>query len=253
MTAGERSPVNGLGADWLVARYRAARADPRLAVLEGFHAWKHGLRFGAEILHAATLDRAALASLAERLAPDLAGRLEAVEAVPPELFSRLAPTPPATGVLALARRPAPELPAVGTAPLVLLEAPGDLGNIGAVVRVAAAAGAGGVLTIGRHDPWHPAALRGAAGLHFALPVVRVAGPPADARPLVALAPEGEPLGSSPIPPGAVLAFGSERDGLSARLLRQAALHAAIPMRPGVSSLNLATAVAVALYAWRLRC
>ena len=33
--------------DALVRRYRAARRDPELAVLEGFHALKHALRFGA--------------------------------------------------------------------------------------------------------------------------------------------------------------------------------------------------------------
>ena len=89
-------------------------------------------------------------------------------------FARLAPYRRPPGVLALARRPPVDpdqlLGRPADAPLILLENPGDLGNIGAVVRVAAAAGAAAVLTTGRHDPWHPAALRGSAGLHFALPV-----------------------------------------------------------------------------------
>ena len=46
----------------------------------------------------------------------------------------------------------------------------------------------------------------------------------------------------------MLAFGSERHGLDAALLERADARVGIPMRPGVSSLNLATAVAVALYA-----
>jgi TrmH family RNA methyltransferase len=128
--------------------------------------------------------------------------------------------------------------------VVLLEDPRHLGNVGAVVRVAAAAGAAGVLTTGGRDPWDPAALRGSAGLHYALPVGRVDGPPAD-RPLAALDPEGEPLAA--LPAGAVLAFGTERHGLSAALRARADVRVAIPMRPGVSSLNLATAAAVALY------
>ena len=61
------------------------------------------------------------------------------------------------------------------APIVLLEDPRDLGNMGACVRVAAAADIAGVLSTGSHDPWHPDALRGAAGLHFALPVARLDG------------------------------------------------------------------------------
>src|SRR6185312_5917713 len=85
------------------------------------------------------------------------------------------PHVPRTQVLALARRPpfdAAALHAPGGGPVVLLEDPRDRGNVGAVVRVAAAAGAAGVVTTGMHDPWDPSALRGSAGLHFALPVGR---------------------------------------------------------------------------------
>ena len=225
-------------------------------MLEGLHALKHAWRFGAEVTLAVTPDRAALVALAMRLAPDLRARLDAVVGeVAPELFQRLAPVPPRTGVLALARRPsAPVSDLLATTtggPVVFLENPSDLGNIGAVVRVAAAAGAAAVLTTGRHDPWHPAVLRGSAGLHFALPVRCIATLPATARPLLALHPEGAPLAPATIPPGAILAFGTERGGLSADLLARADARVAIPMQAGVSSLNLATAVAVVLYAWRL--
>ena len=130
---------------------------------------------------------------------------------------------------------------------MLLEDPRHLGNVGAVVRVAAAAGAAGVLTTGARDPWDPAALRGSAGLHFALPVGRVERaarrPPARRRRTRRGAPPAA------LPAGALLAFGTERDGLSAALAARADARVGIPMRPGVSSLNLATAVAVVLYAY----
>jgi TrmH family RNA methyltransferase len=116
------------------------------------------------------------------------------------------------------------------------------------VRVAAAAGAAGVLTTGRQDPWHPDALRGSAGLHFALPVARTRVLPPTDRPLVALDPEGDPI--APLPPRAILAFGTERDGLTDELLGRADARLALPMRPGVSSLNLATAVAAVLFRGR---
>jgi TrmH family RNA methyltransferase len=132
--------------------------------------------------------------------------------------------------------------------VVLLEDPRHLGNLGACVRVTAAAGAAGVLVLGGLDPWHPDALRGAAGLHFALPVRRVRRVDPAGRPPVALDPAGEPLRPGLVPPRAVLAFGTERDGLSDALLARADARVALPMRPGVSSLNLATAVAAALYA-----
>jgi TrmH family RNA methyltransferase len=241
----------------LIARFRRARSDPARVVLEGFHALKHAIRFGAGIERACAADLDALGTLAARLAPDVAPQMRAlVTPVPASVLAALAPAPIETGVIAIARRPPVDARAVldgpGAAPVVLLEAPARLGNLGAVVRVAAAAGAAAVLTTGTHDPWHPAALRGSAGLHFALPVARIqAAPPASARPLLAIDPAGEPARPGTIPDGALLAFGSERQGLSEALLRAADRRIAIPMRAGVSSLNLASAVAVILYLWRL--
>ena len=59
---------------------------------------------------------------------------------------------------------------------------------------AEAAGDAAVLIPGTSEPWQPAALRGSAGLHFALPVARIDSPPDRGRPLVAIDPEGEALG-----------------------------------------------------------
>jgi TrmH family RNA methyltransferase len=221
-------------------------------VLEGFHALKHALRFGAVIEEAVSPDPAAVVRLAEDLAPELAGRLASiVHPVSQALFRTLAAVPPRTGVLALARRPATDLPAIlggmGAEWTVLLDRPSHLGNVGAVVRVAAAAGAKAVLTTGPLDPWHPAALRGSAGLHFALPVIGLAELPPLTCEIVALDPAGEPLRPGMIGQCAILAFGSERGGLSPEVLARAPRRLAIPMRPGVSSLNLATAVTVVLY------
>lgn len=240
----------------LIRRYRRARRDPQLAVLEGFHALKHALRFGAEVLEAVAADSAQLQGLSAELAPDLSGRLaERTAPVAPEVLAELVPQAPRTGVVAIARRPSVELATVlaepRPAPLVLLEDPRTMGNMGACVRVAAAADAAGVLTTGPNDPWHPDALRGAAGLHFALPVVGVEELPASDRPLVAIDPGGEDLRPAELPPRAVLAFGTERHGLSPALLDRADARLGIPMRAGVSSLNLATAVAAVLFAQRL--
>ncbi len=71
------------------------------------------------------------------------------------------------------------------------------------------------------------------------------------RPLLAIDPDGEALEPSALPARAVLAFGTERHGLSAELLASADARVSIPMRAGVSSLNLATSVAAVLFAWRL--
>jgi len=234
-------------------RFLRARADPALAVLEGFHPLKHALRFGAEVLDVISPDAAAVLALAAALAPDVAPALASrMREVTAEEFARSAPTPGRPPVLALARRPAPDpsalLAAPGETPIIFLEHPNHLGNLGAVIRVAAAAGAAGVISSGDRDPWHPTALRGSAGLHFALSVARVESLPPSSRPLVAADPEGPPFWRAEIPGRAILAFGSERQGLSPGLLARADLRVGIPMRTGVSSLNLATAAAVLLYA-----
>jgi RNA methyltransferase, TrmH family len=71
--------------------------------------------------------------------------------------------------------------------------------------------------------------------------------PATTRPVVALDPDGATLDATAIPADAVVLVGTERAGLSPALRARADQRVAIPMRSGVSSLNLATAVAVALY------
>ena len=117
-----------------------------------------------------------------------------------ETLAGLVPQAPRTGVVAIARRKAADLDAAladpREAPVVLLEQPRNMGNLGACVRVAAAADAAALLTIGENDPWHPDAVRGAAGLHYALPAVAAverAPSGVEGRPLLALDPEGEEI------------------------------------------------------------
>ena len=86
---------------------------------------------------------------------------------------------------------------------------------------------------------------------MALPVAALDQLPATERPIIALGDGGDPLEAGTLPGDAVLLFGSERDGLAPHLRRAATRTVSIPMRPGVSSLNLATAVAVVLYLQRL--
>jgi TrmH family RNA methyltransferase len=262
---GGHTPADPASSD-LKRIFRDARRNPELAVLEGLHALKHALRFGAQVMHTVVVAPARANALAGALAPDVSERMLAdALRVPAEVFATLAPLAPSTGVIAIARRPQIDVEALlldaRLAPVVLLEAPRDLGNIGACVRVAAASDVAGVLTTGIHDPWDPAALRGGAGLHFALPVarlgadalerVRAGGGTGERRPLVALDPDGAPLRPERLPARAILAFGAERRGLSPQLLARADARVCLPMRGGVSSLNLATSVAAVLYSWRL--
>lgn len=215
-----------------------------MVVLAGVHAVKHALRFGAEVELLVAPDPDAARALAAAVAPDLLPRLAGIRTVPAEVATRLGGRPELLGI---AHRP--DRAPGGTGPTVLLDNPRQLGNVGAVVRVAAGFGARAVLTTGTVDPWHPAVVRAAAGLHYAVDVRRVEEIPDR---VVAFDPEGEDLRGlhllGDLPGDAVLAFGSERHGLSAAVRDRAERLVAIPMRAGVSSYNLATSVAIALYA-----
>jgi TrmH family RNA methyltransferase len=207
--------------------------------LDGFHVVKHALRFAPDLVDDVVVaDPGRARALCERLAPDLTGLLLS--------RARTAPVEHHTGVRATGRLPSydGEVLRSRTAPLVLIDQPRHAGNVGAVVRVAAAAGASGVATTGTLDPWHPAVLRGSAGLHYALPVLRTGAAELGGS-VVVLDADGDP--DAPLPPDAVLVVGSERAGVGADLRARADLVLALPMRAGVSSLNLATAVAAALY------
>jgi RNA methyltransferase, TrmH family len=232
-----------------LALLRASRHDLARVRLEGVHALKHALRFGAHVEVVVSSDPAALRDLLRRLAPDVTLPVP-IRSVDPGTWQALTGRELPSPALAVARRPVVTAGDVVAAPgrVVVLEDPRHLGNLGAVVRVAAAAGAGGVLVVGSADPWHPTAVRGGAGLQFALPVARTATLPTVSRPLVALTADGQPLTPGALPADALLLVGTERDGLSATLRDRATAALAIPMRPGVASLDLATAVAVALYA-----
>ncbi|MEU1162016.1 TrmH family RNA methyltransferase [Streptomyces sp. NPDC005921] len=233
-----------------------ARRAGSAVLLDGFHALKHALRFGAEVPVAVTTDRAATLALADELAPDVREALAALlTEVPPETYASLVPRPHPTAVAALAVRPSREanLQALAhlprTAPIVVLDEPRNLGNAGAVIRLAAGFGTTGVITTGTLDPWHPTVVRGGAGLHFATAVERLTVAELPPGPVYALDPEGEDIRGTKLPDDAVLAFGSERTGLSPDLRARADHLLRLPMRPQVSSYNLATSVAMTLYHW----
>lgn len=225
-------------------------------LLDGFHALKHAVRFGAEVPVALTTDREATLALADELAPDVRGTLDALlTEVPEPVYASLVPRPHPTAVAALAVRPsrAANLERLArmerTAPVVVLDQPRNLGNAGAVIRLAAGFGATGVVTTGTLDPWHPTVVRGGAGLHFATAVERVTVEELPPGPLFALDPEGDDIRGTKLPDDAVLAFGSERSGLTVELRARADHLLALPMRPQVSSYNLATSVGMTLYHW----
>ncbi|MYT32889.1 rRNA methyltransferase [Streptomyces sp. SID8354] len=227
-----------------------------MVLLDGFHALKHALRFGADVRVAISSDKGAILGLADELAGDVADRLDdLVIEVPTATYRDLVPRVHPTQVAGLAVRPEPRRNlavlsgAPRPAPVVVLENPRNLGNVGAVVRLAAGFGATGVVTTGDMDPWHPNVVRAAAGLHYATAVESLQLDDLPPGPVYALDPEGDDIRSVTLPDDALLAFGSERHGISPELRKGATKLVALPMRPQVSSYNLATSVAMALFHW----
>lgn len=225
-------------------------------VLDGFHAWKHATRFNANITAAYTDDQAGVHHLIQSLAPDLMSKFQLLTVVTSEQMSSICQQhglsrPHHTRLIALAVQPANL--AINEdkrrGPMVLVDQPRSPGNLGAVIRVAAAADIAGVLTAGSIDIWHRDVVRAAAGLHFALPVGNldphhqhlVPGP------VVILDPDGDDLRTTAILDNALIVVGAERSGVSEYWRSRADQQLALPMRAGVSSLNLATSVSAILY------
>ncbi len=165
------------------------------------------------------------------------------------------------GALAsLARTPLPTVEDVleGATTIVVCEDVVDHTNIGAIFRNAAALGVDGVLLAPRcADPLYRRSIKVAMGAVFAMPWTRLPDWH-DALPQVAghgfttvaltLTEGAVPLEQAVAGLGKVaLVLGSEGHGLSEHWERAAERSAVIPMRPGIDSLNVAAATAVACY------
>lgn len=130
---------------------------------------------------------------------------------------------------------------------------GDPANLGALLRSAAAFGAGAVVLLEEAaNPFHPKCLRAAANAVFSLDIrrgPRWSGLAGAAGPLVALDAGGEDLSRFAWPNDVRVVLGEEGQGVPPDL---AARRLTIPMTEAVESLNATVAASVALYAWYAR-
>jgi len=157
------------------------------------------------------------------------------------------------GILAVARRPARSVSDLAAQGIVLVSAGiQDPGNLGALARVAEAAGAQAlVLLKGSADPFAPKALRGSMGSLLRIPVLEIDDIGALSKRgfrLAALVPRGgvDFRDADWKPPVAIL-LGRESTGLDDATVSVSDLRVSIPMRGAVESLNVATAAALVLY------
>ena len=137
-------------------------------------------------------------------------------------------------------------------PTVVLDRLQDPGNVGSVLRSAAAFGVAQVLALkGTVALWSPKVLRAGMGAHFGLRLVEGLQEDALAAlqlPLVATSSHaGDDLPRAAVPWPCAWVLGHEGQGVAAALLARCALQVRIPQPGGEESLNVAAAAAVCLY------
>jgi TrmH family RNA methyltransferase len=235
----------------LVASARERRKSGK-CVLEGEHvvtacAARHGAP-ATLIVTDAALATPAVRTLTER-------HPERTLVVSESLFAGIATLPASVGVLAIVVTPRPELSADADFCL-LLDGVQDPGNVGSMLRSAAAAGVARVL-LSKHCAfaWSPKVLRAGQGAHFCLDIHEDVELPAwaqayrasGAEVVATVAAGGTSLFAAPLAGRVALAIGNEGAGLSVELAAQATQCVTIPMPGGVESLNAAAAAAICLF------
>ena len=240
-----------------VRRWRAlmrdaqARREHGSAMIEGPNLVSACLNSGSGIrsliLSSSGADRSEFADIVRR-----SGRMPAVlsEAV----FRYISDTDTPAGIAAEIALPGSGQDLKTSAGCVILEGVQEPGNVGAILRSAAAFGVkDAVLDPACADPWSPKTLRAAAGAHFSMNIV--AG--ADLIEAIgrfggivicAVPRDGVPIANAEFPKRIGWIFGAEGRGVSKGLAAQAMLRVSIPMDGLAESLNVAAAAAICFYA-----
>ncbi|HYA46901.1 MAG TPA: RNA methyltransferase [Burkholderiales bacterium] len=239
-----------------VRRWRRLMRDRRLrrrearALIEGLHLVEAFLeRGGAPVALLASeraLERADVARLVARSGLSPVVMSDAV-------FEAIADAEAPVGIAAEIPLPAEQPSLAAAQACVFLEGIQDMGNLGAILRVAAGFDVHDVvLARGCADAWAPKTLRAGMGAHFALRILQVDDLAAAmdefaGRIVCAVAHGGRPLAQIDLTGRAGLVFGAEGQGVSAATAARAAERATIPLATGIESLNVAAAAAICLY------
>jgi TrmH family RNA methyltransferase len=132
---------------------------------------------------------------------------------------------------------------------VVLDRVQDAGNVGSILRSAAALGVTQVLALkGTAALWSPKVLRAGMGAHFGLRLIEQLDDIALGVPLVATSSHGgDDLRQARLPSPCAWVFGHEGQGVEPALMARCALKVRIPQPGGEESLNVAAAAAICLY------
>jgi RNA methyltransferase, TrmH family len=240
-------------------RRRKARERQGLFTSEGVRVVEELLRSPLEIVGVLTAPQLHEAPRGEALLAAIGARGIAHSEVKELEFRSAAETESPQGVIAMAKIPDRSFETLRgrhALRVVVLDAVQDPGNVGTIVRTAAALGADATVALpGTVDLWNPKVVRSAVGAHFhhhafhgswevLQSFVRDEG--------VALwgsDSEGEGV-SAPAPARLAIALGNEGSGLTEPVRRAATRILALPISSMVESLNVAVAAGILLYELR---
>ena len=239
---------------WRSLRRRKGRAATGLFLAEG-------LRVVAELVAEKSVKAVILCAKSARnqtVVMDLLERAmnqdHRVEVVRDALIDSIADAVTPQPVLAIAEVPERSWDNIESGLILVLDSVQDPGNVGTLIRTAAALGVAGVIGVGTvADPWAPKAVRASAGTVLKVPVLRTdtADTLAELKrrdvPLWIAGAGGESIRRLSPPLGSLaLALGSEATGVSPKLQAQAVRTVGVRMADGVDSLNVAAAGAILL-------
>ena len=239
---------------------RKARAESGLFVVEGIRHVAEAIEAGAPVEYLVYCPDLLTSPFGRDLVDQQRAKRLPVHSVTAPVFATLSERENPTGLLAVVRQQRRKLAELSPANLgwgVAVVAPQDPGNLGTIVRTIDAVGANGLLLLDSGvDPYHPTAVRASLGSLFWVPMATAsfaefaAWAKQHAYHLYGTSAHGAtpyqqvPAYQRP----AILLLGSEREGLTAEQGAACEVVLQLPMRGKATSLNLAVAAGVMLYA-----
>jgi TrmH family RNA methyltransferase len=239
-------------------RRRKAREKHDLFVAEGVRAVEELSQSQLTIRGALVAPQLGEAPRGEQLIASLRSRQVVIEEVSALEFASAAETESPQGVMAIG-----EIPTLGfqtladdwKGTLLILDAVQDPGNVGTIVRTAAALGVTATAAMpGTVDLWNAKVVRSGMGAHFKHPLFSATWSELDSFQkqsgceVVAADAAGVDVASFHPGPRVALVVGNEGSGLSSEARVRASRIVSLPIQPNVESLNVAVATGILLYA-----
>lgn len=239
---------------------RKAREKHSLFVAEGVRSLEELLRSGLSIRGVLVAPQLADAPRGAQLRASIQGAGVEIAEVSERDFRSAAETESPQGVLAIAEMPKLDIAGLAMGDrcrLLVLDGVQDPGNVGTIIRTAAALGATATIALtGTVDVWNPKVIRSSMGAQFTHPTLH-------ARPvelfelldrtrveLWATDAAGSALTEEPAPPRLAIALGNEGAGVSSELRARSERTVSLPLAGGAESLNVAVAAGIILYQLR---